>query len=70
MENGYHSISFPLISASVFGGNLENAPGESAKQCYRAFDKFVEDYPDYDIDVMLCAFTDAEMAKVKEVIEN
>ena len=61
-ENGYHSISFPLISASIFGGNLADAPGESTKQCIRAYKKFTADYPDYDIDVMLCAFTASEMA--------
>lgn len=67
MENGYHSISFPLISAGIFGGRLENAPGESTKQCYRAYKKFVEDYPDYDIDVKLCAYSDDEMEKAGEV---
>ena len=66
-ENGYHSISFPLISASIFGGNLADAPGESAKQCLRAYKKFVADYPDYDIEVKLCAFKASEMASAKKV---
>ena len=61
-ENGYHSISFPLISAGIFGGNLSDPAGESAKQCLRAYGKFVEDCPDYEIDVKLCAFSAAEMA--------
>ena len=59
-ENGYKSISFPLISSSIFGGNLPDAPGESAKQCCRAYRRFTEDYPDYDITVLLCAFTPSE----------
>ena len=33
MKNGYHSIAFPLISAGIFGGNLQNPVGESTKQC-------------------------------------
>lgn len=65
-ENGYHSISFPLISSGIFGGNLENPAAESTKQCVRAYKKFVEDYPDYEIDVKLCAFTEDEMEKAKE----
>lgn len=65
MENGYHSISFPLISSGIFGGSLENASGESAKQCFRAYSKFTEDYPDYKIEVLLCAFKDDEMTKAE-----
>ena len=59
-DNGLHSISFPLISSGIFGGNLPVPSGESAKQCGRAYKKFVQDYPDYDINVMLCAFKSEE----------
>lgn len=64
--NGYRSISFPLISSGIFGGRLENPVGESTKQCCRAYKKFVEDFPEYDIDVKLCAFTDNEMEKARK----
>ncbi len=64
-ENGYHSISFPLISSGIFGGNLENPVGESTKQCLKAYKKFIKDYPDYEIDVKLCAFGQGEMIKAK-----
>lgn len=60
MENGYHSISFPLISSGIFGGSLENPAAESTKQCCRAYKKFVADYPDYDIDVLICGFSQDE----------
>ncbi len=60
-ENGYHSISFPLISSGIFGGNLENPAAESTRQCLRAYDKFVNEHPDYEIDVKLCAFSAKEM---------
>ena len=65
-DNGYHSISFPLISSSIFGGNLPNPVAESTKQCVRAYKKFSEEYPDYEIDVKLCAFTDIEMKKAQQ----
>ena len=65
-DNGYHSISFPLISASIFGGALADAPGESTKQCCEAYKQFINDYPDYEIDVVLCAFTDNEYESAKK----
>lgn len=59
-DNNLHSISFPLISSGIFGGNLENPVRESTKQCKRAYDKFINDFPDYDINVLLCAFSEDE----------
>lgn len=55
-DNNLHTISFPLISSGIFAGNLPNPAEESAKQCSRAYKKFIQDFPDYDIDVLLCAF--------------
>lgn len=69
-ENGYHSISFPLISSSIFGGNLPDPVAESTKQCIRAYKKFVSDYPDHELDVKLCAFTASEMSKAEKEYEN
>ncbi len=69
-ENGYHSISFPLISSGIFGGSLANPAGESAKQCLRAYKKFTADYPDYEVDVKLCAFTASEMQAAKKEFES
>ena len=65
MNNNLHSISFPLISSGIFGGNFPNPAGESAKQCGRAYKKFIQDYPDYDIQVMLCAYTSSEYQAAK-----
>ena len=61
MQNDLHSISFPLISSGIFGGTLSNPAAESTKQCCRAYLKFVADYPDYPVDVKLCAFSAKEM---------
>lgn len=69
-DNGLHSISFPLISSGIFGGNLADPVGESAKQCCRAYNKFVSDYPDHDVDVKLCAFSAKEMQAAKVVFDR
>ena len=67
MDNGFHSISFPLISSGIFGGSLSNPIAESTKQCCRAYLKFVTDYPSYDVDVRLCAFSAKEMQEAQKV---
>lgn len=61
-----HSISFPLISSGIFGGSLDNPVAESAKQCKLAYDKFTADYPEYEVDVRLCAFGSWEYKKASE----
>lgn len=70
MDNGLHSISFPLISSGIFGGALSNPVAESTKQCCRAYKKFMEDYPDYAINVILCAFSANEMVEAKKVFDS
>ena len=69
-DNGYHSISFPLISAGIFGGSLDDPAAESTKQCCRAYKKFIEDYPEYFVDVKLCAFSSNEMNSAKQVFDE
>jgi O-acetyl-ADP-ribose deacetylase (regulator of RNase III) len=70
MKNGYHSISFPLISSGIFGGDLQNPAGESAKQCYRAYKKFGNDFADYKFDLFLCAFTASEYTAAKKEFDK
>ena len=69
-DNDLHSISFPLISAGIFGGNLNNPAGESTKQCCRAYRKFISDFPEYDIDVKLCAYSYTEMQVAQTVFDQ
>ena len=70
MNNGLHSISFPLISSGIFGGTLADPAGESTKQCCRAYKKFIADYPNYPVDVKLCAFSPKEMQAAQTVFDN
>lgn len=67
-ENNLHSISFPLISSGIFTGNIPNPAEESAKLFSRAYRKFIQNFPNYDIDVLLCAFTSKEYNAAKTVI--
>lgn len=68
-ENGLHSISFPLISAGIFGGRLENPAFTSAEQCLKAYNDFLNDYPDYELDVRLCAFSDSDYRQAQTAFE-
>ena len=70
MDNGLHSISFPLISSGIFGGTLANPVAESTKQCCRAYTKFITDYPAYAVDVKLCAFSSKEMQDAKKMFDS
>ena len=70
MNNNLHSISFPLISSGIFGGSLSNPVAESTKQCCRAYQKFTQDYPDYSVDVILCAFSAGEMVEAKKEFDK
>ena len=68
----YHkySISFPLISSGIFGGSLDNPVAESTKQCCRAYKKFVADYPEYNLEVILCAFSAKEMQEAQKIFDS
>lgn len=70
MENDLRSISFPLISSGIFGGSLSNPVAESTKQCCRAYKKFTSDYPEYQVDVVLCAFSASEMVEAQKVFDQ
>jgi O-acetyl-ADP-ribose deacetylase (regulator of RNase III) len=66
-ENGYHSISFPLISSGIFAGDSKDPAGQSVKGCLEAYMKFTEVFPDYDIEVLVCAYGDREYARCLEL---
>ena len=70
MENNLHTIAFPLISSGIFGGNLDNPVAISTEQCLKAFNKFITDYNDYDVEVILCAYSIQEMTEAEKVFRG
>ena len=69
-ENNLHSISFPLISSGIYSGDMENPVAESTKQCLLAYKKFISDFPDYEIDVKVCAYSPESMKEAKPVFDS
>ena len=69
-NNNLHSISFPLISSGIFGGNLSNPVEESTKECINAYNEFIKMYNNYDINVKLCAYSDLEMEEAQKVLKR
>ena len=70
MENDLHTIAFPLISSGIFSGNLENPVATSTEQCVNAYNQFITDYKEYNIDVLLCAYTIQEKTEAEKVYKN
>ena len=68
-ENNLHSIAFPLISSGIFGYGLDNPVRESTKECVKAYNKFVNNFPDYDIEVKLCCFSSNEFIESQKEIQ-
>ena len=66
-DNNLHSIAFPLISSGIFGGNLDNPPKVSKDMFKNAYNKFINEYKEYNIDVILCAYSTSEYEIIKEV---
>ena len=68
-ENNLHTISFPLISSGIFGGNLPNPARSSTEQCLKAYNDFIKEN-DYNIDVILCAYSKKEYQEARSVFNN
>lgn len=70
MQNNLRAVSLPLISSGIFAGELERPSYESAKQCVLAYNKFVEMYPDYELDVRLFAFKEEVFGECQAALEE
>ncbi|MBQ6323845.1 MAG: macro domain-containing protein [Bacilli bacterium] len=68
-DNNLHSISFPLISSGIYGGNLDNPAIVSAEECLKAYNEFNLKY-EYDINVILCAYSIDEFNRIKSIISD
>lgn len=69
-ENNLHTISFPLISSGIYGGALSKPALTSATECLNAYNKFINDFPKYEINVKLCAFSSREFKEAKPIFET
>ena len=69
-NNKYHSIAFPLISSGIFKGELENPIEVTIKECLKAYNTFINNYTNYEIDVKICAYTKEEYIKAKKIINK
>lgn len=65
MRNDLHSISFPLISSGIFSGNLREPSKISAVQCCKAYKQFIEDFTDYPVTVLVCAYSQSSLDEAK-----
>lgn len=63
-----HKIAFPLISAGIFGGNLEDPVGTTAKEALKAYHDFCTNHPNYNIEVLLCCYSEEEYKKCQSSI--
>lgn len=65
MENGCHSIGFPLISAGIYGYPKEQAWRGAIQACR----DFLEVHPDYDIQITFCVLDDAIMEMGNSILK-
>ncbi len=61
-----HSIAFPGISTGVYGYPV----AEAAKVSYQAVDEWLLTYPDYDIDVIFCCFSDEAYEEYQKIMSE
>jgi O-acetyl-ADP-ribose deacetylase (regulator of RNase III) len=69
-ENELHSIAFPLISSGIYGGNLPNPVTISTQECINAYNKFIKEYSEYNINVLLCAYTEKEYLEAQLLFDK
>lgn len=67
-ENDLHSISFPLISSGIYAGSLDNPVKISTESCLRAYNDFVNTYRDYNINVLICAFSKSDYNEASKIL--
>lgn len=67
-DNNLHSIAFPLISSGIYGMGIDNPVRVSTRECVSAYNKFINEYPDYNIEVKLCVFMPGDMVEAQKEI--
>ena len=64
-DNNLRSVSFPLISAGIYGGGIDNIDVLSCKELIKAYENFNKTF-NYDITVYLCAYSEKEYNDIKK----
>ena len=66
MDNGLHSIGFPLISAGIYG-----YPEEQAwERAIRACKDFIKRNPDYEIEIIFCVIDESIQRKGEKILSE
>ena len=66
MDNGCHSIAFPVISSGIFGYPKE----EAFSVAIEAISEFQAAHSDYNIDAMFCVMDKQMLAIGENCIKN
>ncbi|MCR5403258.1 MAG: macro domain-containing protein [Butyrivibrio sp.] len=66
MENGCHSIAFPLISAGIFGYPKDKAWRKALQAC----NDFIKKNPDYEMDILFAVLDDRILKMGRDELEK
>jgi O-acetyl-ADP-ribose deacetylase (regulator of RNase III) len=66
MDNGCHSVGFPLISAGIYGYPLKDA----WKQAISACRDFIAEHPEYDLNITFAVLDDKIMSMGEKVLAD
>jgi len=66
VENGCHSIGFPLISAGIYGYPQDGA----WRQALKASSDFINEHADYDIEIVFAVLDDGIMSLGEQIREE
>lgn len=66
MDNGLHSIAFPLISAGIYGYPLRGAWEQAISAC----NGFLDEHPDYEMNIIFSVLDDRIMNDGVEILKG
>ena len=66
MDNGLHSIAFPLISAGIYGYPLRGAWEQAISACR----DFIMEHPDYDMSITFAVLDDGILNEGIEILKG
>lgn len=66
MDNGLHSIAFPLISAGIYGYPLHEAWEQAISACIG----FIDEHPDYEMNIIFAVLDDRILNEGVEILKG